>query len=62
MIYRLANGYSVCTTKVDAGIEFVTTNPEGDTISTTRKTYAEAVPILRQLRVADGLNKLAGAR
>lgn len=34
MTYNLRNGYSVRTTKVDTGTEFVTLNPEGDAIST----------------------------
>jgi hypothetical protein len=32
--YNLRNGYSVRTTKVDAGTEFMTSNPQGDVIST----------------------------
>jgi hypothetical protein len=62
MHYRLANGYSVRTATVEDGIEFVTSNPQNEVISTTRKTPAEAVPLLMRLRVAHHLNTMDRAR
>lgn len=48
MTYNLRNGYQVITTKVDTGTEFVTFNPEGETISTVtlEGASAESVSIM----------------
>jgi hypothetical protein len=42
MTYNLRNGYTVKTRKVDTGTEFVTQNPEGETISSVVLGYYEA--------------------
>lgn len=46
MTYKLRNGYTVRTTKVDTGTEFQTLNPKGETISTVVHGPTEARALL----------------
>lgn len=56
MMYTLRNGYTVHTTEVGIGTEFVTKNPEGDVISTVYHPVDEARRLVRDLRIGERLN------
>jgi hypothetical protein len=47
--YTLRNGYSVRTTKVEDGTEFVTRNASGETISTVRLDFLNARALVLDL-------------
>ncbi|MGW2467925.1 hypothetical protein [Streptomyces bauhiniae] len=53
--FELPAGYSVETARVSgtANIEFVTRNGEGEAVSTVYHAFAEAAPLLENLRRAD---------
>jgi hypothetical protein len=55
MVYNLRNGYTVSTTEVGTGTEFVTKNPAGDVISTVYHTMDEARSLVRDLRIGERL-------
>ncbi|QAX94736.1 hypothetical protein HOV12_gp36 [Streptomyces phage Lilbooboo] len=49
--FTLRSGHTVTTQRVagTAQVEFTTTNPEGDVISTVRHSFSESVPLLKRL-------------
>jgi hypothetical protein len=49
MTYNLRSGYKVVTRKVDAGTEFQTMNPKGETISTVVLGYMDARELVLDL-------------
>jgi hypothetical protein len=50
--YALADGTQVQTYRVGDEVEFVTSNPEGDVISTTRLSGVHARNVVRTLEAA----------
>lgn len=58
--FKLTNGHTVQTTDLGpgAGVEFVTSNGEGDVISTVVMTGHDAFATLRDLAVAERLAAL----
>jgi hypothetical protein len=47
--FKLRNGATVTTERVENDIEFVTKTAEGGVISTVRLSFAESVPLVKAL-------------
>jgi len=48
--FKLANGATITAERNGAGIEFVTRNAQGETISSVTRTFADSVPLIKRLR------------
>lgn len=59
--YRLSDGTTVQLLQLGDVTEFVTRNPDGEVISTVRRSGVHASNVLRSLRMADALTAYHGA-
>jgi hypothetical protein len=47
--FTLPTGHKVTTQRVGNVIEFVTSGPAGDVISSVRHSFAESVPLIKRM-------------
>ncbi|MEW2302600.1 hypothetical protein AB0958_21950 [Streptomyces sp. NPDC006655] len=48
--YRLTSGHTVTIQRGRPGIEFVTRNAQGETISSVTRSLADSVPLIKRLQ------------
>jgi hypothetical protein len=61
MIYKLPGGSRVKTIRVGEATEFITSNAQGEVVSTVRKSGADAASLVRELIYADHRTKISEA-